>query len=77
MRGPAVLFFIYVDSYMFVLSSAIIQYGIGININLAACDAAIIVCLVFYVTTKVCLALASTLKRREVLGRNADCFDRL
>lgn len=62
---------------MFVLSSAIIQYGIGININLAACDAAIIVCLVFYVTTKVCLALASTLERREVLGRNADCFDRL
>ncbi|QBZ60315.1 hypothetical protein PoMZ_07255 [Pyricularia oryzae] len=47
-----ILFFIYVDSYMFVLSSAIIQYGIGININLAACDAAIIVCLVFYVTTK-------------------------
>ncbi|KAI6354470.1 hypothetical protein MCOR25_008585 [Pyricularia grisea] len=47
-----ILFFIYVDSYMFVLSSAIIQYGIGINVNLAACDAAIIICLTFYVTTK-------------------------
>ncbi|TLS20996.1 uncharacterized protein PpBr36_10825 [Pyricularia pennisetigena] len=52
LRVSTVLFFIYADSYMFVFSSAIIQYGVGINVNFAACDAAIIICLVFYVTTK-------------------------
>lgn len=49
----AVVFAIYVDSYAFVFSSAVLQHSFGTNSNPRACDAAILLCLVCYVTTKV------------------------
>lgn len=67
------LFFIYTDSYVFVVASTLVQYGIDINTSLAVCDAAILICLVFYVTTKIAIYLflvekahiiRSTTKRR-------------
>ncbi|KAI1388768.1 uncharacterized protein F4822DRAFT_429383 [Hypoxylon trugodes] len=43
---------IYIDSWIFVFASGIIDYGIGVDTNLEACSAAILICLFFYVTTK-------------------------
>ncbi|KYK58893.1 hypothetical protein DCS_00020 [Drechmeria coniospora] len=48
----AVVFAIYVDSYLFVFATAILQHAIGINMSLATCEGAILLCLVCYVTTK-------------------------
>ncbi|KAG5921366.1 hypothetical protein E4U42_005873 [Claviceps africana] len=44
---------IYVDSYLFVVSSALLQNTLGVNYNMKTCDSAILMCLVCYVTTKV------------------------
>lgn len=46
------VFAIYVDSYVFVFSSALLQHAFGSNSNPTACDSAIVLCLVCYVTTK-------------------------
>ncbi|ODA75827.1 hypothetical protein RJ55_08649 [Drechmeria coniospora] len=46
------VFAIYVDSYLFVFATAILQHAIGINMSLATCEGAILLCLVCYVTTK-------------------------
>ncbi|KAI1657423.1 hypothetical protein F4813DRAFT_396332 [Daldinia decipiens] len=47
------IFAIYVDSWAFVFGSSIVDYGIGVDSNLGVCSAAILLCLFFYVTTKV------------------------
>jgi len=49
----AVVFGIYLDSFVFVFATAILQYGVGVNSSAQICDSAILLCLVFYVTTKV------------------------
>lgn len=49
-----VVFAIYTDSYVFVFASAMLQHSIGVNSSLRTCDSAILICLVCYVTTKVC-----------------------
>ncbi|KAI1652201.1 uncharacterized protein F4817DRAFT_363098 [Daldinia loculata] len=46
------VFAIYVDSWAFVFGSSIVDYGIGVDSNLGVCSAAILLCLFFYVTTK-------------------------
>ncbi|KAK5997008.1 hypothetical protein PT974_02357 [Cladobotryum mycophilum] len=46
------VFAIYFDSYLFVFATAILEHSLGVNTNLTICEAAIILCLVFYVTTK-------------------------
>lgn len=48
---------IYVDSFCFVLSTAVVNQGIGLNTSQAVCIGAIYICLAFYMTTKVMLYL--------------------
>lgn len=43
---------IYVDSILFVLATSIIVQGLGINSSRAVCESGILLCLVFYATTK-------------------------
>ncbi|KAI0845752.1 hypothetical protein F5Y00DRAFT_265233 [Daldinia vernicosa] len=47
-----VVFAIYVDSWAFVSGSSIVDYGIGVDSNIGVCSAAILLCLFFYITTK-------------------------
>ncbi|KAJ2895575.1 hypothetical protein MKZ38_006325 [Zalerion maritima] len=44
---------IYVDSLLFVFGTAIVNHGLGVNNSLSICSAAILLCLVCYVTTKI------------------------
>ncbi|KAF2000344.1 hypothetical protein P154DRAFT_200776 [Amniculicola lignicola CBS 123094] len=44
---------IYIDSILFVFATAILSRGLGINESIQICEAAILVCLVCYMTTKV------------------------
>lgn len=55
-RADAVLVVIaiYVDSWMFVFATAIIQFGFGVDYSFPVCDSAILLCLVCYVSSKVC-----------------------
>ncbi|KAL1836968.1 hypothetical protein VTJ49DRAFT_4432 [Mycothermus thermophilus] len=46
------VFCIYSDSFLFVLGTAIIQFGFGVGYSGSICETAILLCLVFYVTTK-------------------------
>ncbi|KAL7795185.1 hypothetical protein V8C37DRAFT_408861 [Trichoderma ceciliae] len=46
------VFAIYIDSYIFVIATAILQHSLGVNSGYGICEAAIILCLVCYVTTK-------------------------
>jgi hypothetical protein len=52
-----VVFAIYVDSWLFVFATAVLQFGFGVDSALSICEAAILLCLVFYVTTKVFIYL--------------------
>ncbi|OTA06836.1 hypothetical protein A9Z42_0076310 [Trichoderma parareesei] len=47
-----VVFAIYADSYVFVVATAVLQHSLGVNSSYGICEAAIILCLVCYVTTK-------------------------
>ncbi|KAM6477751.1 hypothetical protein HDV62DRAFT_401266 [Trichoderma sp. SZMC 28011] len=46
------VFAIYVDSYLFVIATAVLQHSLGVNSSYGICEAAIFLCLVCYVTTK-------------------------
>ncbi|KAM7200501.1 hypothetical protein V8F20_005232 [Naviculisporaceae sp. PSN 640] len=46
------VFAIYADSFLFVFATAILQFGFGVDHSMSVCDAAILLCLVCYVTTK-------------------------
>ncbi|KAG6005340.1 hypothetical protein E4U21_000255 [Claviceps maximensis] len=62
-RVPMVIWFvfaIYVDSYIFVIASALLQNTLGVNHNMKTCDSAILICLICYVTTKVGLLLSDS-----------------
>ncbi len=48
-----VVFAIYADSFLFVLATAILQFGFGVGYSGAVCESAILLCLICYVTTKV------------------------
>ncbi|KAK2611449.1 hypothetical protein N8I77_004787 [Diaporthe amygdali] len=48
----AVVVAVYVDSFLFVFVTALLKYGLGVNSAYAVCDAAILLCLVCYVSTK-------------------------
>ena len=47
------VFAIYVDSYAFVFATSILQHSLGVNSSFQLCESAILLCLAFYVTTKV------------------------
>ncbi|KAI0601856.1 hypothetical protein F4775DRAFT_356628 [Biscogniauxia sp. FL1348] len=52
-----VVYAIFVDSWLFVLVTAILHYGLGFNSHPNVCSAAIFLCLVCYVTTKILIYL--------------------
>ncbi|KAF3342562.1 hypothetical protein VD0002_g6857 [Verticillium dahliae] len=47
------VFLIYIDSYLFVFVTGLLQFALGVNTSFSICDGAILLCLVCYVTTKV------------------------
>ncbi|OTB11384.1 hypothetical protein K445DRAFT_15836 [Daldinia sp. EC12] len=47
------VFAIYLDSWAFVFGSGIVDYGLGVDSNLGVCSSAILLCLFFYVTSKI------------------------
>ncbi|KHN94015.1 uncharacterized protein MAM_08144 [Metarhizium album ARSEF 1941] len=51
-RLAAVVFAIYIDSYLFVFATAILQQSVGVNSSLSTCEGAILLCLACYVSTK-------------------------
>lgn len=50
---PPVVLALYVDSFAFVFGTAFLKFGIGLDRSSTACDGAILLCLVAYVSTKV------------------------
>ena len=59
-----VVFAIYIDSYLFVFTTALLQNSFGVNSSLEICQGAILLCLVCYVTTKASFTTRS-LRRAE------------
>lgn len=49
----AVVVAIYIDSWIFVFATAIIQFGFGVDFSFPVCDSAILLCLLCYVSSKV------------------------
>ncbi|KAK3387678.1 hypothetical protein B0H63DRAFT_470687 [Podospora didyma] len=47
------VFAIYADSFLFVFATAILQFGFGVDHSVSVCEAAILLCLACYVTTKI------------------------
>lgn len=48
-----VVFGVYVTSFAFVFGTAVLKFGVGLDTSNMACDSAILLCLVAYVSTKV------------------------
>jgi hypothetical protein len=48
------LFAIYLDSFMFIIASMVLTWGLGLNKTLEICATAIYLCLACYMSTKVC-----------------------
>jgi hypothetical protein len=44
---------IFVDSWVFILMTAILKYGFNINSGFNTCSLALLICLVSYATTKI------------------------
>lgn len=44
---------IYVDSFLFAFASSVLRFGIGVNDSLGTCKGAILICIIFYLSTKV------------------------
>nr|GAT46878.1 predicted protein [Mycena chlorophos] len=52
-RGPRLcVLLVFLDSYLFLLSSGILVFGVGLQINTTACAAAIFLCVLFYASSK-------------------------
>ncbi|KAK2054276.1 hypothetical protein LY76DRAFT_686744 [Colletotrichum caudatum] len=62
------VFAIYADSYLFVLSTAILQFALGVNTNIQICDGAILLCLICYVTTKILIYMFLVEKAHIIRG---------
>ncbi|KAF3104119.1 hypothetical protein TWF102_000181 [Orbilia oligospora] len=61
------LLIIYLDSLLFIFSAGFISLGLGVNISLSYCAVANIMCIVFYITTKL-IYLLLVEKARLVKG---------
>jgi hypothetical protein len=48
---------IYVDSYLFVFATSLLQHSFGVNSSKQLCEGAILLCLACYVTTKIFIYL--------------------
>ncbi|KAJ0315901.1 hypothetical protein COL5a_011818 [Colletotrichum fioriniae] len=55
--GFFVVLAVYIDSYLFVFVTAVLQFALGVNKNVQICDGAILLCLVCYLSTKVLIYL--------------------
>ncbi|KAK4156674.1 hypothetical protein C8A00DRAFT_12430 [Chaetomidium leptoderma] len=71
------VFAIYADSFLFVLATGILQLGFGVSYSGAVCDAAILLCLVCYVTTKVSLLIYMFLVEKAYIIRSSNKKPRL
>jgi len=65
---------VFLDSWLFVLSSTILQASFGLNSSLRACDAGILLCLVCYLSSKVLLYFFLVEKVFIVRGNRASRF---
>ncbi|KAI8275489.1 hypothetical protein K4K59_010237 [Colletotrichum sp. SAR11_240] len=66
--GFIVVLLIYLDSYLFVFVTAVLQFALGVNTNIQICDGAILLCLVCYITTKVLIYLFLVEKAHIIRG---------
>lgn len=57
------IFGIFIDSWLFIFSSTVLQSSFGLNSGIGACDAGILLCLVCYLSSKV----LSPLRARTIL----------
>lgn len=48
-----VILLIYIDSMVFIMGSAILAHGFGVDSSKATCTQAVVLCLACYMTTKV------------------------
>lgn len=69
-QNVAVVFAIYLDSYLFVVTTALLQHSFGVNSSSEICEGAILLCLVCYVTSKV--SFVAFCVAREVLLTSND-----
>ncbi|KAH7256727.1 hypothetical protein BKA59DRAFT_552472 [Fusarium tricinctum] len=70
---------IYVDSYGFVFTSAILQQVFGVNSSFNICHGAILLCLICYVTTKILIYVflvekAHVIRSSQTLRRNSKLY---
>ena len=75
-EADLVVFATYIDSWLFVFATAILQFGVGVDSALPVCGAAILLCLVFYVTTKVRHSLTVFLAGTSTLTTLGGMFTR-
>ncbi|TDZ66011.1 hypothetical protein CTRI78_v003326 [Colletotrichum trifolii] len=66
--GFLVVLLVYIDSYLFVFVTAVLQFALGVNTNIQICDGAILLCLVCYITTKVLIYLFLVEKAHIIRG---------
>jgi hypothetical protein len=66
LTGNVVVFAIYADSFLFVFATAVLQFGLGVDQSIYICQSAILLCLVCYVTTKVCCGVSGWRECRDV-----------
>ncbi|KAJ7064861.1 hypothetical protein C8F01DRAFT_1249868 [Mycena amicta] len=59
---------VFLDSYLFMLSSGILVFGVGLQTNAVACAAGIFVCVLFYASSKILIYLFLTEKVYLVWG---------
>ncbi|KAJ3943810.1 uncharacterized protein N0V96_006743 [Colletotrichum fioriniae] len=66
--GFFVVLAVYIDSYLFVFVTAVLQFALGVNKNVQICDGAILLCLVCYLSTKVLIYLFLVEKAHIIRG---------
>ncbi|KAJ7191310.1 hypothetical protein GGX14DRAFT_481597 [Mycena pura] len=59
---------VFFDSYLFLLSSGMLVFGVGLQLNKIACSAGIFICVAFYSTSKILIYLFLTEKVYIVWG---------
>ncbi|KAJ6577034.1 hypothetical protein DFH09DRAFT_1450653 [Mycena vulgaris] len=62
---------IMIDSYLFILSTGLLIFGVGLQTNHHACSAAIFLCVAFYTTSKILIYAFLTEKVYIVWGSGA------
>lgn len=71
------IFAVFVDSWLFVFSSTVLQASFGLNSSIKACDAGILLCLVCYLSSKVLIYLFLVEKVFIIRGNRQRWSDKL